>query len=96
VWQFTVEQQNVDAFVEAYGPAGDWVNLFQRARGFRGTALLRDLADPLRFMTVDRWESVEDFERFHEMFGSAYAELDANLERLTTAEVLIGRFSERS
>ncbi len=94
LWQFTVEEQSVDAFVAAYGPAGEWARLFERWRGFRGTTLLRDEADPLRFVTVDRWDSVEDFARFHEKFESAYAELDLRFEQLTTSEQLIGRFSE--
>jgi heme-degrading monooxygenase HmoA len=94
VWQFTVEQRNVDAFVAAYGPAGDWARLFQQGHGFLGTALLRDAANPLRFVTVDRWDSAEDFERFREVSGNAYAELDSRLEPLTASEQLIGRFSE--
>jgi len=95
-WQFRVEQRNVDAFVAAYGPAGVWAELFRRAQGFRGTTLLRDAADPLRFVTLDRWDSFEDFERFREEFGSAYVELDTNFERLTLAEQLIGRFLEEN
>jgi heme-degrading monooxygenase HmoA len=93
-WQFTVEQRQVDAFVAAYGPAGDWAELFRRAQGFRGTTLLRDAADPLRYVTLDRWDSLQDFERFREEFGSAYVEMDARFERLTSAEQLIGRFLE--
>jgi heme-degrading monooxygenase HmoA len=94
VWQFTVEQRNVNAFVAAYGPAGDWARLFGRAQGFRGTTLLRDAADPLRFVTLDRWDSFEDFERFREEFGSAYVEMDARFQRLTLSEQLIGKFLE--
>ena len=94
VWQFTVERRNVDAFVAAYGPTGDWARLFGRAQGFRGTTLLRDAADPLRYVTLDRWDSLQDFERFREEFGSAYVEMDARFERLTSAEQLIGRFLE--
>jgi len=93
-WQFTVEERKVDAFVAAYGPAGDWAGLFGRAQGFRGTTLLRDAADPLRFVTLDRWDSFEDFERFREEFGSAYVEMDARFQRLTLSEQLIGKFLE--
>ena len=96
VWQFTVEERNVDAFVATYGPSGEWADLFQHAKGFRGTALLRDAADPLRFVTVDRWDSFQNFELFHQAFGSEYAEMDARLEQLTASEVLIGRFLEQS
>ena len=95
-WQFTVEQRQVDAFVAAYGPAGVWAELFRRAQGFRGTTLLRDAADPLRFVTLDRWDSFEDFERFRDMFGRAYEDLDASCESLILSEQLIGRFLEES
>jgi heme-degrading monooxygenase HmoA len=94
IWQFTVEQRKVDAFLAAYGPAGDWAELFQRARGFCGTTLLRDAADPLRFVTLDRWDSLQDFERFRDEFGSEYVKMDSRFERLTSAEQLIGRFLE--
>jgi heme-degrading monooxygenase HmoA len=96
VWQFTVEEQNVQAFITAYGPAGEWADLFRRAKGFRGTTLLRDTADPLRFVTEDRWDSLQDFEHFQEVFGSDYAGLDASLESLSGAEQLIGRFREEA
>ena len=86
----------MDAFVAAYGPEGDWADLFRRAEGFRGTTLLRDAANPLRFVTLDRWDSLNDFERFREEFGSAYVEMDARFERLSSAEQLIGRFTEES
>jgi heme-degrading monooxygenase HmoA len=96
VWQFTVEQRNVDAFVAAYGPRGDWAELFRRAQGFRGTTLLRDAADALRYVTLDRWDSLQDFERFRDMFGRAYEDLDASCESLILSEQLIGRFLEES
>jgi heme-degrading monooxygenase HmoA len=96
VWQFAVQEGCVDMFVAAYGPAGDWARLFQKGRGFRGTTLLRDAADPLRFVTVDRWDSAEDFARFHADFEGAYAELDRRFEQLTISEQLVGRFSEES
>ena len=96
VWQFTVEARHVEAFVAAYGPAGDWARMFRLAKGFCGTTLLRDAVDPLRFVTVDRWDSLGDFERFREEFGSAYVEMDAKFERLSSAEQLIGRFTEES
>jgi heme-degrading monooxygenase HmoA len=96
VWQFTVEQRNVDAFVTAYGPLGDWAELFRRAQGFRGTTLLRDVADPLRFVTVDRWDSFEDFECFREEFGNAYVALDAGFERLSLTQHLMGKFLEEN
>ena len=93
LWEFAVDESSVEAFIAAYGASGDWARLFGQARGYRGTTLLRDEADPLRFVTIDRWESSEDFLRFQEEFGNAYAELDVRFERLTQSEKLIGRFS---
>ena len=59
-----------------------------------GTDLLRDVAEPSSYVTVDRWRSRRDLERFRERFAAEYRALDARCERLTMNEVLIGEFEE--
>ena len=51
-------------FVQYYGPAGAWVQLFQGALGYRSTALYQDRRDPDRYLTVDVWESEDAFRTF--------------------------------
>jgi heme-degrading monooxygenase HmoA len=92
VWAFTVRAEAVERFVALYGPEGDWVRLFARHPGYRGTDLLRDEADPRRFLTVDRWDSHEDMHRMKETSAQEYARLDALGEALTESESRIGVF----
>ena len=59
-----------------------------------GPHLLRDRADELRFVTIDRWRSAADYDAFRERFADDYAALDALCEELTVAETLLGRFEQ--
>lgn len=56
-WEFLIEPTRREEFERHYGPNGTWVTLFRRSAGYRGTLLLRDRLNPLRFVTVDRWGS---------------------------------------
>ena len=66
VWAFQVRRECLDQFQMHYGEGGSWVELFRRADGYVGTRLLRDRADPCRFLTIDTWRSVDD----HRQFGA--------------------------
>jgi len=43
-----------------YGPYGSWVTLFRSSPGHIETLLLHDHADPLRYVTVDRWDGEKE------------------------------------
>lgn len=92
MWEFLVAPAHVDAFERAYGPAGDWVALFRRAPGFVRTELHRDLTNPLRFITIDHWESQAVWQAFRARFASEFEALDAHCDAWTTRETEIGRF----
>jgi heme-degrading monooxygenase HmoA len=94
LWEFRVSAEHVEEFERAYGPDGDWVALFRRAAGYLGTSLLRDRGNPLRFITVDRWQSADAHRAFREAFAREYAELDARCAHLTVQEVSLGSFDE--
>ena len=94
LWEFLVAPQHVEAFQREYGPDGAWVALFQRAPGFIETLLLRDAANPLRFITVDRWQSAEAYRAFRSSFAAAYAQLDERCAHLTTRETSLGHYEE--
>ena len=93
IWTFKVHPEHVEAFRRHYGEDGAWAQLFRRARGYLGTQLLEDHADPLRFMTIDTWRSVEDYEAFRLSYASDYAALDRVCEGFTSEETLIGNFT---
>jgi heme-degrading monooxygenase HmoA len=90
LWTYRVEPSWAALFEAIYGPEGDWAQLFRQADGYRGTELLRESEG--RYVTIDRWDSVEDFRLFKQRFAEAYALLDTRCEALTEAEELIGEF----
>ncbi len=64
LWEFDVKRDSEVRFTFAYGSSGEWARLFRTAAGFRETRLLRSISQPLRYMTMDVWESREDCEEF--------------------------------
>lgn len=64
-------------FELAYGAQGDWARLFAAGEGYRGTQLLRDHADPLRYLTLDFWSSREAHDGSRGQHRSEYELLDA-------------------
>lgn len=92
VWAFDVKPASAQAFESAYGPAGDWAKLFRSAPGYGGTELLRDVDTAGRYLTIDRWRSREDFQRFRETFRAEYVALDARCAEWTDREELVGDF----
>ena len=61
---FSYEVRDAEAFERAYGPEGDWAQFFAQGRGYVGTELLRDVELPSRYLVVDRWESIEEYNAF--------------------------------
>lgn len=94
VWEFEVEPASVAAFERHYGPEGSWAKLFSRAPGYIETLLLRDANEPLRYLTIDRWRSAEDYKTFRAAFKDEYERLDEQCEALTTKETAIGELVE--
>jgi heme-degrading monooxygenase HmoA len=90
VWQYEVKEDGRARFELAYGPGGVWSNLFARAPGYRGTALLRDIEDPRKYLTVDMWDTEVQFQDFLDQHREQYAELDAALDDLLVSEARLG------
>ena len=42
VWRFEIAEEKVAAFESAYGPEGNWAQLFRKSPEYLGTELLRD------------------------------------------------------
>jgi heme-degrading monooxygenase HmoA len=92
VWEFEVRDGAEKPFEEAYGPDGAWARLFRNADGFLGTELLRDTRRPRRYLTIDRWRSLEDFAHFRQTHREEYAALDRRCEAWTASEVALGEW----
>jgi heme-degrading monooxygenase HmoA len=89
IWTYDIQPEHELAFRAAYGPNGEWAQLFARASGFIGVELLG--GD--RYATIDRWESQAAFEAFRANHSEAYAALDARLAHLTRAQQRVGGFT---
>jgi heme-degrading monooxygenase HmoA len=92
VWEFIVRAECTGDFEAIYGPQGDWAALFAKAEGYRETQLLRDINNPLRYVTLDLWSSQEAQERFRREYERDYMALDERCERLTVKELRLGEF----
>ena len=53
----------------------------------------RDRADPLRYVTIDRWASIEDWRAFRARFAAEYERLDHASETLTAREAPLGEYT---
>lgn len=92
IWEYLVHPEHVEAFEAAYHSEGTWVELFRRAEGYRHTELLRDRSNPLRFVTVDHWDSFDHWDAFRSDFADEFESIDARCEQYTQSEREIGRF----
>ena len=88
VWEFVVAVDHVAAFVEAYGPDGEWARLFARADGFLGVELVVG-DDSGTYVTIDRWRDREARDAFMAAWREEYLELDARLAGITVTERLV-------
>ena len=89
VWEYDVPDDQVDGFVAAYGPTGEWARLFARSEGFVRTEVYRRADGRNRFITVDTWGSRAAWQAFLDRWGSAYAALDEALEPLAAGGTLV-------
>jgi len=92
IWEFVVRPGKEKLFEQIYGPEGEWVQLFRQGRGYRETKLTRDYNLPRHYLTVDFWESQEDYESFKSQSIDEYKTIDAKCEALTEKETEIGKF----
>jgi heme-degrading monooxygenase HmoA len=93
LWEFRVAPSALAQFEFEYGQRGSWVSLFRTAPGYIETILLHDNADPLRYVTVDRWESEDAHNAFRSAHLKQYQEIDRRCQGYTTSERELGEFS---
>ncbi len=93
IWEFVVRKETLAQFEQAYGPQGSWVRLFQHYPGYQGTELVRDSANPLRFLTIDSWASLEHRGEMLRNGQAEYTRLDRELGVLVESEIEVGVFT---
>jgi heme-degrading monooxygenase HmoA len=91
-WEYHVKPEKLSEFETIYSPNGAWAELFKKSMGYLGTELLCDETKPRHYLTIDRWESKEDYEAFLSQHEKEYKALDAQCEGLTESESLLGRW----
>jgi heme-degrading monooxygenase HmoA len=91
-WEFRVQEARNAEFVQKYGPEGAWARFFRGSTGYIRTELVRDVAVDFRYLTLDYWQSEEEFKRFREQNLAEYERLDKEFEDLTESETRLGAF----
>jgi len=92
VWEFKARQAREAEFVQKYGPEGAWARFFRGSAAYIRTELVRDVAVDFRYLTLDYWQSEEEFRRFREQNLAEYERLDKEFEGLTESETRLGAF----
>jgi len=92
LWEYEVKPGNVERFEKAYGPDGDWVQLFRSDTHYYQTRLVQDSLRRGVYLTMDFWESREAYEDFMAGHRKEYEAIDAVGEELTVKERRIGWF----
>lgn len=92
MWEYHVQEESIEDFEHAYGPHGDWVQLFKKGEGYLFTDLHRDVSNPQRYITTDYWESKEARDSFRIQFSKEFKALDHECESFTEQEVFLGDF----
>jgi heme-degrading monooxygenase HmoA len=87
VWQYEVVPGSEVEFERVYGSDGDWARLFATSVGYLGTGLFRDVEQPGRYLTVDRFSGVDAWQQFLQAHREQYDALDARTAELTAAEI---------
>jgi heme-degrading monooxygenase HmoA len=93
IWRFRVPAASVEAFEHAYGPAGDWAELFARAPGYLGTELLKLDGEDGTYLTIDRWNTEAEFDATRKILEREYAALDRRCEAYTSEETWLGLYT---
>ncbi len=89
-YRYRVHPSQAKAFEHAYGSTGPWAALFSQHPGYRRTRLFQQKSDPGVYLTVDVWDSKEQWDEFRRVFAMQYARLDKDLSMLKLEEHLLG------
>jgi heme-degrading monooxygenase HmoA len=92
IWEYQVKPERQAEFEKIYTPNGAWAGLFRKGAGYLGTELSHDETNPRRYLTIDRWESKEEYDAFISRWKDEYSTLDSQCEGLTESESCIGTF----
>jgi len=93
IWEYQVIPERRIEFENIYAPNGAWAELFKKGNGYLGTELIHSTEHPAQYITIDRWDSKENYESFLLQYKNEYKNLDTQCEGLTEHESCLGGFS---
>jgi len=93
IWEYTVKSDFRNEFLESYGSQGVWAKLFRRGKGYLFTEFLEDNNDTNHFVTIDYWDSVEEYHDLRKTFSGEYDDVDKICRSYTLKERQIGDFA---
>ena len=93
IWEYQVRPEHSLEFEKYYNKDGAWAKLFNKSDGYLGTELLCDETDANRFLTIDRWASIDAYNEFKANWLKEYEKLDCQCEYITELETLLGKYN---
>ena len=92
IWQFEVTEENQRGFEAAYGPEGEWAQLFRSSPITVGPNCC---ATPMfrTYVTIDRWASEDAFRAFRKEHDAGLREDGPSLRRAHRQETRIGAYT---
>jgi heme-degrading monooxygenase HmoA len=90
LWEFTSKPGLENEFERLYGSEGVWNQLFRHGKGYLGTELLKGTGD--RYISIDRWTSLSDYESFKHQYAEEYKKIDEECASVRGSESQIGSF----
>ena len=94
LWEYEVKPGNALEFENVYGSTGAWAQLFQRDARYLGTQLMRAIARPTYYLTLDARESRTAYEDFKSAHTIDYVEYDKKCDALTASEKFLGTWEQ--
>ncbi len=92
VYEFLIKEGASGQFELLYGPGGAWSKLFAQWSGFRGTTVLRDANNPRRYLTIDLWETVGQWEQALSERETEYTDLETTFGEWVESKIEVGTF----
>jgi hypothetical protein len=92
IWQYSVNPQHLQSFIDYYHAAGEWVKFFQPSPQYFGTEFYALAESDYTFITIDKWMTQASYEQFLAEHKEAYQQLDKQCEGFTVEETLIGKY----
>ena len=87
IWQYTINPNFRDVFIEHYKADGVWANFFQQSPHYFGTDFFE--TDTNQFITVDKWSTEKEYELFLNTYREQYKDIDTMCEGFTVHEELV-------